>query len=910
MHKIKVFLIGVLGILSLSISSNRTINPSETSEAVMMDPIEYVICDDDGFSELNISDIQNDILSNYDGATIEEAVVICTSTGHIIQLNDISGTVTTNVICNMPNSLSDIAVDENSVIYATDFNTIFELNQTSCTTISLPNLGSIPSTNSLSFDTQGNLYFGGFNSGSVYRYDSDESSPAYVWHNFGTGAPSGDFVILDGKMYIAWDLSGNIRLYEVTIDSDFNYVSHIDLGQIPSGTFGLASELGTLYGVSTSELYEINLDTFTFTTVVNNDFTYGSWYGAAGLHEAFDYEVSSYTSNDDATNATNQLPDIWTNTQQGGQTIYIRVENTLTGTFEIIEVNIVIYDNTPDLTMPTNLADCESNVNPTFTLTDVETELLQNVSHSVTVTYHTSLANANDNTNPISTSYELTTAQETIYVRVQNDDNECFATSQFNVLLSDTPDIIMPSDLFLCEDQGNSIFMLTDVETELLQNNTTSVTVSYHTSLADAEMDMSPVNTSYQISPGQETIYVRVENNDNNCFSTTQFNINLGGSLQINTPSDIIQCQGVNNNMFNLTQVETTVLANTTQTVTVSYYTNSNDANTSTNPIGTNYAPNSNQETIYIRVDDTSNDCFAITQFEVIINQGLGITTPSNLVRCESENNTIFDLTTVEDEVLQNVTQQTTALTYHTSLTDATSNTNPIDSQYNLTTNQATIYIRVEDTSNGCFETTQFTVQIISNPEVPQFVNTPSARMLTDCYIDSNTNGYFDLNDIYNEIVLDGNTNYSLSFYLTENNAEANIGAINPIYFADNGVEEIFVAVTNDTGCRSISNFYVNPDCYDTIIDISNIYFPHFFTPNNDLTNDTWNVRGISEGVRQTAIMYIFDRYGKLIYYFRPGQTQGWDGTYRGKQMPSNDYWYKMEMADGFSFKGSFSLVR
>ena len=103
---------------------------------------------------------------------------------------------------------------------------------------------------------------------------------------------------------------------------------------------------------------------------------------------------------------------------------------------------------------------------------------------------------------------------------------------------------------------------------------------------------------------------------------------------------------------------------------------------------------------------------------------------------------------------------------------------------------------------------------------------------------------------------------------------------------------------------------YINSNCYDTVVDISNIYFPQFFTPNNDLTNDQWNVRGISEIVRQTSMIYIFDRYGKLLYYYRPSLTQGWDGTYRGKNMPSNEYWYKMEMMDGFIFKGSFSLVR
>jgi gliding motility-associated-like protein len=503
----------------------------------------------------------------------------------------------------------------------------------------------------------------------------------------------------------------------------------------------------------------------------------------------------------------------------------------------------------------------------------------------------------------------LSTDQETIYIRVQNDTNECFAITQFNVITNPNPEITIPSDLFQCEDQGNGEFMLTDIEPELLQNVTSVVSVSYHTSLADAEMNTNSISANYQIVPGQETIYVRVENDDTNCFETSQFTINLTARIQINTPNDIRQCEGENNNTFDLTQVETDVLMNITQATTVSYYTSLENANASTNGVNSSFSPSSNQETIYIRVDDDSNDCFAITDFDVIIYEELGITTPSNLINCEGTGDDLFDLTLVEDELLQNVTE-VTSITYHASMATAIDGTAPINSDYTLTSNAATIYIRIENTSNPCIETTQFEVQIIANPEVASFVNTASVRLLTDCYLDDNTIGYFNLNEIYDEVVLDGNTSYSLAFYFSENNAELDINAINPTYYATNGSEEIFVAVTNDFGCKSISNFYVDADCYNTIVDISNIYFPGFFTPNNDLANDTWNVKGISVAVQQTAIMYIFDRYGKLIYYFRPGQIEGWDGTYRGKQLPSNDYWYKFETAEGFSFKGNFTLIR
>jgi len=839
MHKINVFLIGIFSVLSLSVTSNHGIISTETSAAMMMDPIEYVICDDDGFLELNIVDIQNDILASFNGATIEEAVLISTSTGHVLRLNDLSGTITTDVICDMPNFLSDIAVDENGEIYITDFTSITKLDEVFCITTPLPNIPFVSFVNSLSFDIQGNLSYGGGDSSTVYRYDSDQLSSPYEWHDFISGTPSGDFVILNEKMYISWNLSSSVRLYEVTLDSNFNYVSHIDLGEILPATWGLASELGTLYGVTASELYKIDLDTFTFTTVINNDSTYGIWGGAAGLHEAITYEISSHLSNDDAINDVSPLPDLWTNTQQGGQTIFIRVENTTDGTFEIIEVSIVIY-NTPNVSTPSGLSICESDTNPTFTLSDVETELLQNISQPVTVTYHASQADADESINPLNTTYPSTASQETIFIRVQNNDNDCFTITQFDVIREAIINITNPSDLFICDDQATNTIVLSTIEAQLLQNSVNPATVSYHASQADADTNTNPLNTNYQVSVAQQTIYVRVENNTNNCIVLTQFDINLSENLQINTPDDLIQCQN-DTNVFDLTQVEAEVLASTAQAVTVTYYLSVDDANQSINPISVVYSPSSNQETIYVRVDATNNDCFAITDFDLIINESLTITTPNNLVRCESENNNMFDLTIVESEVLQNVTQ-TTTVSYHASLADATNNTNTISSQYNLTGAQAVIYVRVENATNSCFEITQFSVQNIASPLVTPFANSPEIRVLTDCYLDNNADGYFDLNDSYDIIVLDGNTNYLLSFYLTENNAETETNAINTIYYADMSFQEIFVTITNDIGCKSISNFYVDPDCYESITGITSIYFPQFFTPNNDSSNDKWNV--------------------------------------------------------------------
>ena len=68
--------------------------------------------------------------------------------------------------------------------------------------------------------------------------------------------------------------------------------------------------------------------------------------------------------------------------------------------------------------------------------------------------------------------------------------------------------------------------------------------------------------------------------------------------------------------------------------------------------------------------------------------------------------------------------------------------------------------------------------------------------------------------------------------------------------------------------------------------------YPKFFTPNGDVFNQFWEVKGIEELINPT--IYIFDRYGKLLKQL--GQTDtGWDGTFNGRPLPSSDYWFRLD---------------
>jgi gliding motility-associated-like protein len=116
--------------------------------------------------------------------------------------------------------------------------------------------------------------------------------------------------------------------------------------------------------------------------------------------------------------------------------------------------------------------------------------------------------------------------------------------------------------------------------------------------------------------------------------------------------------------------------------------------------------------------------------------------------------------------------------------------------------------------------------------------------------------------------------------------------------FENLGFGEYRITVSDTEGCTYLT----------TIANI--IDYPRFFTPNGDGFNDTWNVMGVKS--EHKAIIYIFDRFGKLIKQLSP-TGNGWDGTYNGEMLPSTDYWFSIDYTENNTqknFKAHFSLKR
>jgi uncharacterized repeat protein (TIGR01451 family) len=190
----------------------------------------------------------------------------------------------------------DIAWASDNKLYGATFvssPSLYEIDPTTGASTLIASLsGVLRFPNAISGLPDHSLLIGAASNAKVYRFDlTTPSNPPTIWHDFGAGDPSGDFILFNNKIYVAWRNAGIESLYEVTIDANYNYVSHRDLGALPANAWGLALVYNKLYIASNTTLYRINgiptnpIASIPVTAVMQN--TPYPLYGASGIEEPF-----------------------------------------------------------------------------------------------------------------------------------------------------------------------------------------------------------------------------------------------------------------------------------------------------------------------------------------------------------------------------------------------------------------------------------------------------------------------------------------------------------------------------------------------------------------------------------------------------------------------------------------------
>ena len=82
---------------------------------------------------------------------------------------------------------------------------------------------------------------------------------------------------------------------------------------------------------------------------------------------------------------------------------------------------------------------------------------------------------------------------------------------------------------------------------------------------------------------------------------------------------------------------------------------------------------------------------------------------------------------------------------------------------------------------------------------------------------------------------------------------------------------------------------------------------PGGLSPNDDNINDTWLLTGFEN--YPDARVKVFDRWGQEVF-FATSTMAPWDGTFEGKDLPTADYYYIIDLGDGQKYNGIVTLKK
>ncbi len=465
------------------------------------------------------------------------------------------------------------------------------------------------------------------------------------------------------------------------------------------------------------------------------------------------------------------------------------------------------------------------------------------------------------------------TATANYRLEVDLNDGSCPLTGVANATFSEVPPM-NPTTLVQCDayqviGDNITLFDLTLAEDQLTGNNT-DYSVQFFVDQPSAQSG-NPLITNisaFENNQNNQQIFARVINSDNtNCFSITT--VTLQVSTTVVNDAELRACDndGTEDGFisFDLSEANQQILSGVTAAgLTISYFQNTNDALLDTNAITTftNLTQNTQgDDVVYARVEENGSNCFGIANIRLFVDSLPNIEMQEEYFLCQNQANLSIDAGALPGNNPSNFT-----FLWSTGETTET-----------IFVSQSGIYtVEITSIQTGCSETR--TVEVIgSGLAIIESVD----------IIDAVNNNTVTIN-------AQGLGNYE---YAIEINGVLGAFQDDPTFTnVPPGFHTVYVRDKN--GCTPV-----------TTRDISVVGFPEYFTPNGDGFHESWNVEGISAQILSNSLIYIFDRYGKLLKQLRAGGN-GWDGTYNGRLMPSSEYWYRVELEDGRIITGSFSLIR
>lgn len=446
-------------------------------------------------------------------------------------------------------------------------------------------------------------------------------------------------------------------------------------------------------------------------------------------------------------------------------------------------------------------------------------------------------------------------------------DNGCISYGEIVIEYAAVPNVTNTT-LFGCDSNqdGLTTYNLFDALDTITNNDVDLSILDFYTSTANANSGTNPITnpSNFENTFASQQVYASVISQTTSCKAVAEVILDI--STNTLTLQDINVCDDdlVDGfSTFNLNDITVQIQSQVPENVTIKFYTTSQDAFNETNSINGNFNNTTlNSQTIFVKVTTDTNQCYAISELTL---------------------NVLFTPQLLEDEsVLYCLNNFPETITLVGGVTNGIANTfyyqwlfNGTDTSITtpfIEANQIGVYTVIVTDPNGCFNSRDITLFASNKPTIENLEFTELTANNTATITVSGEGDY--------EFAIDN----AFNFYQNENT----FSNLEP------GFHTIYVRDKN--GCGNVS------------IDFSILGFPQYFTPNGDTFNEVWKPFGTSRDFNSNLELLIFNRYGKLLS--KTTSLKGWDGTLKGANLPSSDYWFIINHPNGKQYKGHFALLR
>nr|WP_294317288.1 T9SS type B sorting domain-containing protein [uncultured Chryseobacterium sp.] len=605
----------------------------------------------------------------------------------------------------------------------------------------------------------------------------------------------------------------------------------------------------------------------------------------------------------------------------------------------------------------TNICDNNNDGVEIYNLTNAQSQISS--SPNVSFTYYSNYNAAtqtfsNEITNP--SQFTVSGGSATVFVKVKFNNNECFSVSKLNIVMTFLPTVVLNNaTLNRCDEDFNlsETFQLDDAIPQMFiasQNTYTlsNITVTYYNTEADANAGNASNQIGNTVTANVSTVQVwaRFQSKTTGCYSVAPIQLNtFFPPKSINSTITVCDENLDGSYEVNLLNFTGQMVDLPSPNNVFTFYLTQQDAQNNVNPIAnpSNFTANPFPAKIWVRVQNIPG-CQDIATVSFVLGNKLTLQNggPFQLAACDTGNNGTenVDLTQFQNQIYSG---SNATFTYYPSLADLNAGTNVIANPSSYTYTQgvspATVYVKVS-ASGSCPNGVEIKLSLKNTPvfDIPTLYFCPEGTLDYKVKIEGFTITSYTWTNPAGQVISTTDTitgikvlgtytltvtasngcsytdTFEVKYYevpVIENlefngsNATVHATGTKPMLYSIDGInwQSSNMFYNLPTGITTFYVKYTGSDCIvkqqGVVLDIKNA-----ITPNGDGMNDHWIVKNLQVFGNRLSTVKIFDRYQALIFEQKSNTEFYWDGTIKGRAIPTSSYWYVITLPDGRTFTG------